>query len=125
MEWYLTRAGAKRLQLEAEQMQSDEGSRRFSLYHDTETGDLMWRGPVSVHGHLHQDVRLIYDENHPYEKMTIYVRKPELMKHTIHIHPDGSCCVMRDEEWSPQWTPYTVYLTVLRFLTDYYEGRLE
>jgi ubiquitin-protein ligase len=120
MEWYQSQAGARRLEIERKQM--EKGAPQFSLYHDTETEELVWRGSVSVQGHSHE-IRLVYSENHPYEIMTVYVLKPSLQKHSVHVHDDSSICYMKDE-WSPEWTAFSVYLTVLRFLDDYYSGRM-
>jgi ubiquitin-protein ligase len=119
--WWRNRAGAKRLELEIKQMQ--KGAPQFSLYRDTETGRLIWQGSVCVQGHSHE-VRLVYDENHPYRKMTVYVLKPKLVKNSVHVHSDGSICYMKEDEWSPEWTAFSVYLTLLRFLDDHYSGRM-
>jgi ubiquitin-protein ligase len=116
--WYRTRA--KRLELEIKQMQ--KGAPQFSLWHDTDTGRLMWRGSVCVRGHSHE-VRLVYSKNHPYEKMTVYV-KPKLTRSSLHIHSDGSLCYMGGSEWNAQWTAFSVLLVVIRFLDDYYSGRM-
>jgi ubiquitin-protein ligase len=123
MQWYRTREGAKRLELEAKQIETENDSCKLTLYQDDETDDLLWQGSVCVKGHSHE-VRLVYSENHPYEKMTVYVLKPGLRKHSVHIHDDGSICYMKDDEWSPEWSAFTVFLTLLRFLDDYYSGRM-
>ena len=124
MEWYQTQAGARRLEIERKQM---EKAPQFSLCHDTETEELVWRGSIVFNGHSHQDVRLVYDENHPYEQMRVYVLKPKLRPRTqgerLHVHEDGSICYIR-YEWNPNWTAFTVYLTVVRFLDDFYNGRM-
>jgi ubiquitin-protein ligase len=98
-----------------------KGAPQFSLYLDDETGELIWQGSVCVRGHSHE-ARLVYSRNHPYEKMAVYVN-PRL-RNSLHVHSDGSLCYMRNEEWSPEWTAFSVYLTILRFLDDYYSGRM-
>jgi len=93
----------------------------FFLYQDDETDKLVWRGPLSVHGHYHADVRLVYNEAHPYLKMKVYVLQPQLPCVNLHIHEDGEICYEKNE-WNPEWTAYAVYLTTIRFLEEFYSG---
>lgn len=123
MPWYQTLRGTKRLNLETRQMKRYAPS--FFLYKEDETGDLLWRGRISVRHHQHRDVRLVYDRDHPYEEMKVFVLNEKLPCDNWHIHSDGSICYIKSNEWHPEWTALTVYLTVLRFLDDFYSGGME
>jgi hypothetical protein len=119
LQWYLTNKA--RLKLEVELMESNGVN--FQLYTD-EHGNLLWRGPLLVCNHYHSDVRLVYPENFPYQKMDVYVLGPKLPLVTHHVSSEGKICYMRGEEWSPEWTAYAVYLTTIRFLNDFYNGKM-
>jgi hypothetical protein len=95
----------------------------FSLFQDDTTGNLLWRGSVSVRGHQHEDVRLVYSEDHPCEDIKVFIFKEKLPCVNYHIHSDGSICYT--DRWDPQWTALAVYLTVIRFLDEFYSGRME
>jgi len=120
MQWYIR----DKDRLRAEIMLMEDAGVNFDLYEDEE-GNLLWRGSVSIMGHYHGDVRLVYDKNHPYEPITVYVLEPKLPPVNPHIHPDGSICYIKPEEWSPEWTALAVYLTTIRFLRDFYSGKME
>jgi len=92
----------------------------FSLNQDDENGKLAWQG--NLHGHT---ILLEYSDNHPYEKMQVYVSNPKLPCVNYHIHSDGTICYIKDQEWGPDWTAYAVYLTTMRFLDDFYGGRMK
>jgi len=119
MQWYLT----DKRRLRAETRLMDENGVNFELY-SADDGNLLWRGPLCVSGRYHSDVRLVYDELHPYKQMTVYILDPTLPKTNLHVHEDGSICYIKDE-WSPDWTALAVYLTTIRFLGDYYSGAME
>jgi len=91
----------------------------LSLYEDDENGELAWQG--YLRGHM---IRLVYSPNHPYEEMKVYVLQPKLPVVNLHIHSDGSICYMKNSEWHPEWTAYAVYLTTIRFLDEFYSGRM-
>lgn len=91
----------------------------FLLYEDDATGELAWQGYIRGH-----TIRLVYSSNHPYEQMKVYVLQPTLPMVNLHIHPDGSICYMKGSEWHPEWTAYAVYLTTIRFLDEFYSGRM-
>jgi ubiquitin-protein ligase len=120
LQWYLT--NEERLKLEIELMQ--KSGVNFQLFSD-EYENLLWRGPLFVCNHYHSDVRLVYPENFPYERINVYVLDPKLPPLTHHVLEDGRICYMKDEEWSPNWTAYAVYLTTIRFLNDFYKGVME
>jgi ubiquitin-protein ligase len=94
----------------------------FSLCQEDSTGNLIWRGSISSHGHCHDDVRLVYSENYPYEQIVVYIFREQLPRVNYHIHSDGSICYT--DRWSPEWTALAVYLTVIRFLDEFYSGRM-
>ena len=120
MQWYLT--NKSRLELEVEIMKGNGVN--FQLCSD-ERGNLLWRGPLLVCGHYHSDVRLVYPENFPYQKIEVYVLNPKIPPVIYHVHEDGRICYMKeDSEWSANWTAYTVYLTTIRFLYDFYNGKM-
>jgi ubiquitin-protein ligase len=110
-----------RLKLEVELMQRSGAN--FQLCSD-EHENLLWCGPLLVCNNYHSDVRLAYPENFPHEKIGVYVLSPKLPPVTHHVHEDGQICYMKDEEWSPDWTAYAVYLTTIRFLNDFYSGKM-
>jgi ubiquitin-protein ligase len=119
LQWYLT--DKDRLKLEVELMQRSGAN--FQLCSD-EYENLLWRGPLLVYNRYHSDVRLVYPENFPHEKIEVYVLDPKLPTVTHHVYEDGRICYMKDEEWSPDWTAYAVYLTTIRFLNDFYNGKM-
>lgn len=94
----------------------------FELCQD-EFENLLWRGQLNVLGHYHEDVRLVYTQNFPYEPMRVYILHPRLPRRH-HIYEDGSICYIAPNEWSPEWTAYAVYLTTIRFLHDFYTGEM-
>jgi len=96
---------------------------QFFLCQDDDTGNLVWRGSLSIRRHHHGDVRLVYDKSHPYLKMKAYILWPQLPCVNMHIHEDGEICYQKNE-WNPEWTAYAVYLTAIRFLNDFYSGRM-
>jgi hypothetical protein len=120
LQWYLK--DKRRLALEIELIENNGVN--FQLCQD-DNNNLIWRGPLSVLGHYHGDVRLIYTENFPSEPMKVYVFEPRLPKVNIHIHEDGSICYIEPNEWNANWTAYAVYLTTIRFLNDFYSGRMD
>jgi len=121
MQWYLT----DKRRLKAEIRQMEENGVNFELCIDEDGNEnLLWRGPLCVSGRYHGDVRLVYDEMHPYKQMTVYILDPPLPKTNLHVHEDGSICYIKDE-WSPDWTALAVYLTTIRFLGDYYSGAMD
>jgi len=119
MQWYLN--DKMRLKVEIELMK--KGGVNFDLCQD-ENENLLWRGALTVLGHYHGDVRLVYPENFPYQQMVVYVLKPRLPPVSEHIFGDGTICYMKPSEWSPEWTAYAVYLTTIRFLNAFYSGKL-
>ena len=119
MQWYLR----DRDRLEVEIMLMEDAGVNFELYED-DFGNLLWRGSLLVRDHYHGDVRLVYDRDHPYKPMTVYVLEPKLPRVNPHIHPDGSICYIKSDEWSPEWTALAVYLTTIRFLDDFYSGKM-
>jgi len=94
----------------------------FSLFREDTTGKLAWCGSLSAHGHFHGDVRLVYTEGYPYEQIIVYIFKNQLPRVNYHIHADGSICYT--DRWSPEWTALAVYLTVIRFLDEFYSGTM-
>lgn len=118
-QWYLR--DKKRLQIEVLLMK--ENGINFELCED-EDGNLLWRGPMIVRGHFHRDVRLVYDKDHPYKPMRVYIFEPKLPPVNPHIHSDGSICYCKPEEWSPEWTALKVYLVTIRFLDEFYSGKM-
>lgn len=120
MQWYLRKK--KRLMLEIELMESRGVD--FQLCQN-DYGDLLWRGPLFVLGYYHDDVRLVYLEDFPYEPMDVYVLEPSLPSSNLHVFDDGRICYLRPEEWSPRWTAYDVYLTTIRFLNDFHLGEID
>lgn len=100
-----------------------ENGVNFTLCQD-DGGNLLWRGPLSVLGHYHGDVRLVYSEDFPDEPMIVYVFEPRLPTVNVHIHYDGSICYILPEEWYSDWNAYWVYLSTIRFLHDFYSGKM-
>jgi len=97
----------------------------FSLFQDDQTDKVLWCGSLKVDWHhRHEDVRLVYDSNHPYEKITVFVFREQLPCVNNHIHADGSICYIGENEWNPEWTAYAVYVTTKRFLEDFWSGRM-
>jgi len=120
LQWYLK--DKRRLAVEIELMENNGVN--FQLYQD-DYDNLIWHGPLSVLGRYHNDVRLVYTENFPFEPMKVYVFEPQLPKVNVHIHEDGSICYIEPKEWNANWTAYAVYLTTIRFLNDFYSGRMD
>jgi hypothetical protein len=120
LQWYLF--NKERLKVEIELM--ERNGVNFQLCQDG-YGNLLWRGQLFVQNHLHKDVRLVYPENFPYTQIKIYILDPKLPKTSIHVHEDGSICVMKPEEWSPDWTAYAMYLKAIEFLNAFYRGELD
>jgi len=120
MQWYLRKK--KRLMLEIELMESKGVN--FQLCQN-DYGDLLWRGSLCVLGNYHNDVRLVYLEDFPYEPMDVYVLEPSLPTSYHHVFSDGRICYIKPEEWNPSWTAYDVYLTTIRFLHDFYLGEMD
>jgi len=119
MQWYLK--DEERLKLEIYLMEMKGVN--FQLHQDEE-GNLLWRGPLSVLGHYHDDVKLVYTENFPYEPIVVYVLKPKLPRITIHVHEDGRICYIKPQEWNAGWTAYAVYLRTVSFLHEFYSGKM-
>lgn len=119
MQWYLR--NKRRLRVEIELM--ERNGVNFSLYMD-EDENLLWRGPISVLGRYHEDVRLVYPKRFPYEEIEVYVLGPRLPQITHHVFSDGRICYISPGEWTPEWTAYAVYLTTIRFLHDFYRGKM-
>ena len=117
MQWYLR--DKRRLRAEIELM--EQNGVNFELYTDDDE-NLLWKGPLYVSNHYHGDVRLVYSEIHPFKQMTVFIMDPSLPCINLHVHQNGTVCYIRDEEWSPEWTALAVYLTAIRFLSDYYSG---
>lgn len=120
MQWYLY--NKERLKVEIELM--ERNGVNFQLYQD-KSGNLFWRGSLHVLGHYHDDVRLVYPEDFPFKQIVIYVLEPKLPIVNIHIHADGSICVMKSDEWSPDWTAYAMYLKTIEFLHAFYSGKMD
>lgn len=121
MQWYEQTIFKKRLKVEILLM--ERNGVNFKLYQD-DLGRLLWRGQLCVLGYYHGDVRLVYPESFPYKPIKVYIFDPKLPKISHHIHEDGSICYIKPDEWSPEWTAYAVYLTTIRFLHDFYSGKI-
>lgn len=119
MQWYLK--DKQRLEIEIKLMENNGVN--FQRFVD-EDGNLLWKGCLIVLGHYHEDVRLVYTENFPYEPMRVYILKPQLPRIIHHICEDGRICYIEPDEWSADWTAYAVYLTTIRFLYDFYSGKM-
>jgi ubiquitin-protein ligase len=119
MQWYVY--DKRRLKVEVALM--ERNGVNFELCMD-EDGNLLWRGSICVLGHFHGDVRLVYPENFPYEPMKVYIFKPRLPRIASHVFVDGSICYLELGQWSPEWTAFAVYLTTIRFLHDFYSGKM-
>jgi len=119
LQWYLR--NRERLRIEIELM--ERNGVNYRLYQD-EDDNLLWRGPLSVLGHYHEDVRLVYPENFPYDSIKVYVLSPKPPQITHHVLSNGEICYMRPEEWSPEWTAYAVYLKTIEFLYALYTGEM-
>lgn len=119
MQWYLIYP--ERLEAEISLMR-DNGV-NFTLWQDC-CGNLLWRGSLSILGHYHGDVRLVYPEYYPEMPIVVYVLEPKLPMDNVHIHEDGSICYIKPDEWYPDWNAYWVYLTTIRFLREYYSGKM-
>lgn len=120
LQWYLT--DKERLAVENGLM--ERNGVNFRLCQD-EFGNLLWCGPLYILGNYHSDVRLVYPEEFPYKQLNVYVLEPKLPKVNIHIHEDGSLCVMKGDEWSPDWTAYAMYLKTIEFLDAFYSGKMD
>jgi hypothetical protein len=119
MQWYLT----DKRRLKAEIRLMEQNGVNFELCVDGDE-NLLWRGSFYVSNQYHGDVRLVYDEIHPYKQMTVYILDPPLPHTNLHVHSDWTICYIRENEWSPEWTAFAVYLTTIRFLNDYYSGNM-
>lgn len=119
MQWY--ELNPKRLEVEIYLMQANGVN--FELYED-ENSNLLWRGPLHVLGHIHRDVRIVYPANFPYEPINLYILGPKLPP-SEHVWHDGKICYCKFEEWDTGWTAFAVYLTAIRFLYEYYSGKIE
>jgi len=119
MQWYLDNKG--RLRIEVGKF--ERNGVNYHLCKD-DLGNLLWNGTLSSHGHYHNNVSIVYPEHFPFEQIRIYILGPQLPMINNHIHGDGSICVMRPEEWNPNWTGYTMYLKAMEFLDDYYSGSM-
>ena len=118
MQWY--ELDPERLEIEIRLMEGEGVN--FQLCRD-ENYNLLWRGPIRVRGHLHRDVRLVYPETFPYEPIELYILEPKLPPFE-HVAINGRVCYCRREEWNPDWTALAVYLTAIRFLDEYYSGKM-
>ena len=96
----------------------------FRLF-QIEEGELGWRGGLRNASYFHREVRLVYGPHHPYEQMKVFILEPRLPRSNHHIFPDGSVCYQSGGDWCPDWTVFSVYLTVIRFLDDFYSGRMD
>lgn len=94
----------------------------FDPYLDEE-GNYRLLGDMTVRGHCHT-VMLVFDKNHPYVPIKVYVENPRLPK-SRHVFDDGSICYTHSDEWSPSCTALDVILTTMRFLDDFYSGKME
>src|SRR2546422_265860 len=121
MEWYQRKSGRKRLEAESKQMREHTA---FLLF-QTEGEELEWCGGLRSGrlGYWHREVRLVYDSNHPYKRMTVFILEPKLPQLNNHIYPNGTICY-ESGNWSADWTAFSVYLTVIHFLDDFYSGRM-
>lgn len=126
MQWYRTDDGVKQLRFEKALM--NRFFSRFSLYAD-DYDNLFWSGPIYLDdlGKGHSDVQLVYNYNHPYSMMEVYVTKPSLNPSVSHhIREDGKkICYLKGEDWRLTYTAVTVTGMAIRFLREYWTGRLE
>ncbi len=118
--WYLDR---DRLGDEIREVQRILGP-DFQLYMDDEKGlssweSFFWMGHHPGGPHV---IRASYSPLHPLEQMRISTIPDDLDTH--HRLGDGSLCYLKPQEWSPDWTAATALGQAIRFLTDYYEGRV-
>ena len=95
--------------------------RNFQLYRKTDASknqwdSYFWEGAAPT-GHT---IKAYYPKRYPIERIMVK-ESPDI--DTIH-RIDGGLCLMRPEEWSPDWTAPAVILTAFRFLRDYAEGRV-
>lgn len=119
MAWYLT--DKKRLKAEIRLM--EENGVNFQLCTNDE-GHLLWHGALTVSGHYHGDVRVVYADMFPSVPMEVYIFEPKLPLVNVHIHENGSICYIAPREWNANWTAFAVYLTTIRFLEEFYAGRM-
>ncbi|MGQ9469217.1 MAG: hypothetical protein ACUVTD_05255 [Nitrososphaerales archaeon] len=122
MQWYKQLIYKRRLKTEIELM--ERNGVNFNLCLD-ENENLVWHGSLYILGYFHRDVRLVYPEFFPHSEMEVYILKPKLPRITHHVSEDGKICYIHPSEWSPEWTAYAVYLTTVRFLHDFYSGKME
>lgn len=120
MVWYETLIGKERLRKEYDPMSAYTNLKLLEM---PKSRELSWDGRIQHLGHLHRCI-LIYSNSHPFEPIKLFVFDPELRKISHHIREHGEICYIDKDEWKPEYTAFTVYLTLHRFLDDYYRGRL-
>lgn len=63
-----------------------------------------------------------YPASYPYAPLKIFV-SPDVSTH--HKWPGGSLCLMRTEQWSPNYTAATIIAIAIRFLDENQYGETE
>ena len=126
MQWYRTEDGVERLRFEKALM--NRFFPQFSLFAD-DYDNLFWSGPIHLPdlGREHGDVHLLYGYGHPYSMMEVYVYRPSLNPSVSHhIREDGKkICYLKDSHWRLTYTAVTITGMAIRFLREYWTGRLE
>lgn len=95
---------------------------RFQLYEDTEKSGRSWARFIWIgfDPRGRHEIVARYSKLHPFRQMEIKVIPDIETKHKI----GGGICYLEDHEWNPDWTAATAIATAIRFLSDYYNGRI-
>ena len=113
--WYQKSKGKQRLKAEMVQILNNQA--KLELFEDSSKKKLLWQG--SGFGHK---IKLVYPDRYPFEQINVHISNPKLPIVNNHIHADGTICYIKDNEWSPEFTAYAVFLTTIRFLDEFYSG---
>jgi len=101
-----------RLEIEAREMLR-VFERKYELYEDK--GEYFWKGRTpSSH-----TIRAVYAPNHPFQPMKVFAT-PDVDTH--HKYEDGSLCLWKSAEWSPNMTAATVIGIATWFLKECKKG---
>ena len=67
-------------------------------------GRLFWEGILVTNFGTHYKARIIYGRNHPYEKPSLRVVRPEIRNDSPHRFADGTLCIYPDRYDYKRWT---------------------
>lgn len=118
--WFSIEDGVvERLQLECMEMQANPLFSGFSLFEDTSVSSgnparYFWEGKIAG-----RKVTLKYPNCYPSTPIKVFVSP---MPRTHHKWGDGSVCLLKSEEWSPDMTAATMAGITARFLDENARG---